>query len=236
MSRDMSGAVSRAIWGIIYDLPAEGREEYLDWFHDVHVGEKLARPGYTWAAHYEVVSPSGEPATSQGTGAAGPGELGYIALFGGTDTGIFFNPSPAQIKPRQTELTRTMMARRIASRSFIAAEEWHVASSSEIGDAAPAIELVCCDVGAANDEDFGAWCVQDHKPHLAERPQFVRVTKLLTATGPAKHVVLSEFADLGATLENRQHDDISEWTSRVVGYLSPMPGSPLTARRIFPII
>ena len=232
----MSGAGSRAIWGIIYDLPVEGRSEYLDWFHDVHVSEKLARPGYTWAAHYEVVSPSGEPATSQGTGAAGPGELGYVALFGGADTGIFLNPSPAQIKPRQTELTRTMMSRRKASRSFIAAEEWHGAASSETGHAAPAIELVGCDAGAANDEDFGGWCVQDLKPRLQQTTGFVRLTKLLTATGPAKHVVLSAFASLDTLLGSRRHDEKSEWTSRVDGYLSHMPGSPLTARRLFPEI
>lgn len=230
----MSGVGSRAIWGIIYDLPVEGRGEYLDWFHDVHVPEKLARLGYTWAAHYEVVSPSGEPATSQGTGAAGPGELGYVALFGGLDTGIFLNPSPAQIKPRQTELTRTMMSRRKASRSFIAAEEWYGAASTENGQGAPAIELICCDVGAPNDEDFGAWCVQDLKPRLQQTTGFVRLTKLLTSTGPAKHVVLSEFADLGAMLTSRQDDGKSEWTSRVDGYLSHMPGSPLTARRLFP--
>ncbi len=229
----MSGAGSQAIWGIIYDLPTEGRDEYLAWFHDVHVGEKLARPGYTWAAHYEVVSPSGEAATSRGTGAGGSGDVGYVALFGGEYTSIFLNPSPAQIKPRQTELTREMMGRRKASRSFIAAEEWHSAASSETGHAAAAIELVCCDV-AANDEDFGAWCVQDLKPRLQPMSEFARLTKLLTATGPAKHIVLSEFASLAALLGSQQGGAKSEWTSRVEGYRSHMPGSPLTARRIHP--
>ena len=49
--------MDRAVWAIIYDLPEEGRDEYMDWYHGVHIPEKLARPGYTWAAHYEVKHP-----------------------------------------------------------------------------------------------------------------------------------------------------------------------------------
>ena len=39
--------MDRAVWAIIYDLPEEGRDEYMEWFHGVHIPEKLARPGYT---------------------------------------------------------------------------------------------------------------------------------------------------------------------------------------------
>ena len=49
--------MDRAVWAIIYDLPEEGRDEYMEWYHEVHIPEKLARPGYTWAAHYEVQHP-----------------------------------------------------------------------------------------------------------------------------------------------------------------------------------
>ena len=58
-----------AIWTILYDLPAETRKDYLAWFHDVHIPEKLARPGYTWAAHYQVVGEGDE--------------MSCIAMFGG---------------------------------------------------------------------------------------------------------------------------------------------------------
>ena len=40
------------LWLIFYDLLPEKEAEYLTWFHDVHIPEKLAREGYTWAAHY----------------------------------------------------------------------------------------------------------------------------------------------------------------------------------------
>ena len=38
--------MDRGIWAIAYGIPAEYRSEYLEWFHGVHIPEKLARPGY----------------------------------------------------------------------------------------------------------------------------------------------------------------------------------------------
>lgn len=114
-----------AIWGIIYDLPHQGRDDYLAWFHDTHMPEKLARPGYEWAAHYEVINSSGNHVSSLGDACDGGTGLGYVALFWGRDTQVFLNPSPAQIKPHQPPLTRQMMGLRIGQRSFIAAQEWY---------------------------------------------------------------------------------------------------------------
>ena len=61
--------MDRGIWAIWYDIAAAQRAAYLEWFHEVHIPEKLARPGYLWAAHYEL--------TREGT------HPGYLALFGG---------------------------------------------------------------------------------------------------------------------------------------------------------
>ena len=36
------------LWLIAYDLIPEKEADYLDWFHGIHIPEKLARPGYTW--------------------------------------------------------------------------------------------------------------------------------------------------------------------------------------------
>ena len=38
--------MSNAIWTLIYDIAEENRDEYLAWFHEVHILEKLARDGY----------------------------------------------------------------------------------------------------------------------------------------------------------------------------------------------
>jgi len=191
------GKRAASIWGIIYDLPDAGRDAYLAWFHDVHMPEKLARPGYLWAAHYEVIDDEGghvssmHGAGSSDVGAGTAKSSGYIALFGGEDTQTFLDPSPAQIKPRQTPLTREMMAKRISQRSFIAAQEWLAPSGHENSmHGASHIALTWCDA-PTQDEAFGAWCVQDLKPVLLAERGVLFLAKLLAATGPAKHVILS---------------------------------------------
>lgn len=219
--------VSHAIWGIIYDLPEQGRDDYLAWFHDVHMGEKLARPGYVWAAHYEVVDAKGNHITSLGTTHEGDRGHGYIALFGGADTQVFLDPSPAQIKPRQTPLTREMMGKRIGQRSFIAAVEWS-AQGDQQGDeneqapAHPVIHLDCCDA-PGGDEALGAWCVQVLKPAIHQQPAFRRISKLLAATGPMKHVILAEFDSVAQTPNASPPVTVTH-----------LSGSPFAARRIAP--
>ena len=46
--------MDQGIWAIWYDIAGEHRNEYIHWFHEVHIPEKLSRPGYLWAAHYEL--------------------------------------------------------------------------------------------------------------------------------------------------------------------------------------
>ena len=213
--------MTRAIWGIIYDLPESGRDEYLAWFHDVHMPEKLARPGYAWAAHYEVVSPQARHITSLAGNHDGKSSHGYIALFGGDDTQVFLNPSPAQIKPNQTPLTREMMGRRIAQRSFIAAVEWCMGGrhSAKLA-ASPVIHLTCCDA-PQRDESFGAWCVQQLAPVLSRDPALSMLGKMLTATGPIKHVILAGFESVPR-----------EQVQQAEAAIAHMEGSPFLARRI----
>ena len=55
--------MSTAVWLLSYGLTAQSRDDYLGWFHDVHVPEKLARPGYTWAAHYQIIGGDVSPVT-----------------------------------------------------------------------------------------------------------------------------------------------------------------------------
>jgi hypothetical protein len=41
--------MDRGISATWYDLEAEGKNEYLQWLHQVHLPAMLARPGYLWA-------------------------------------------------------------------------------------------------------------------------------------------------------------------------------------------
>ena len=77
--------MSQAIWILQYDLKSGSEHEYLNWFHNIHIPEKLARPGYLWAVHYQ-----GQ------IGALNHSEnrRSYLALFGGVSTRTFLDPSP----------------------------------------------------------------------------------------------------------------------------------------------
>src|SRR5256885_1184362 len=101
--------MDRGIWAIWYDVPDEHRAEYLEWFHHIHIPEKLARPGYLWAAHYTL-----------GHDAAGSG---YLALFGGETTHGFLKLSPRQLLPRQSGHTKLFMGMRRQSTACIFSEE-----------------------------------------------------------------------------------------------------------------
>jgi len=215
--------MAAAIWMIIYDLEPTHAERYLQWFASVHIPEKLARPGYTWAAHYQVVS-GGDDRDSQ-----------YIALFGGTDSRVFYHPSPAQIKPTQPPETRTMMGYRSNSRMLILAEEWSVdgVSGSPAGNAqinAERISLALFDA-TENDENLGAWLVQDY---LANSGKTGITRKFLASTGAARHVVVHE---LGVD-ENPRGTIVdasaSAWSEQVSNYVTYPAGGPLIARRVWP--
>ncbi|MBI3918596.1 MAG: hypothetical protein HY322_16510 [Betaproteobacteria bacterium] len=98
--------MDRGIWAIWYEMPEEVRSEYLDWFHRVHIPEKLSRPGYLWAAHYELGHGGARfqkvvnGLAHTGARALGRGS-GYLALFGGLTAHTFFNPSPGQLSARK---------------------------------------------------------------------------------------------------------------------------------------
>lgn len=215
--------MTRAIWCIIYDLPSEGRDDYLAWFHEVHMPEKLARPGYQEATHYEVTDAAGNHISSQGAQQGGELGCGYIAIFSGSGTQVFLNPSPAQIKPHQTPLTREMIAKRIGQRSFIAAEEWRATPGEHVaGNEHAAIALSCCDT-PGGDEAFGAWCIQKLKPATLNGAGVRVLTKFLTTTGLTKHVILVEA------------DCLPVKTNLDAGIpITHMIGAPFYARRIAP--
>ncbi len=237
--------MDRAIWAIFYDLPGEGREEYLEWFHGVHIPQKLARPGYLWAAHYEVVHPgkafekvlgrlaqSDDPALASGAG--------FIALFGAESTRTFYDPSLAQLQQRQSAETRDMVSRRVNPLGLVFCEEWRIegpdAASREGEDIlSPAIQMGRYDA-QGNDDDLQAWYAQERMPGVERTKGCVGARKLLASSGRPKHSVLYEYVSLEAREENYVSLEETEWTHRVHGYLLHPPGSPLVGSRIWPLV
>jgi hypothetical protein len=214
--------MAAAIWMIIYDLDRAHCDQYLQWFNDVHIPEKLARPGYTWAAHYQVTAEE-ESKDSR-----------YVALFGGTDSRVFYDPSPAQIKPNQSPETRTMMSYRANSEMLILTEEWAVGGDSGAESSpdinAPNISLALFNTNE-NDENLGAWLVQDY---LVESLSSGVTRKFLASTGTARHVVVNELGEHENPRNSLLGTSTSDWSAQVSSYLSYPTGAPLVAHRVWP--
>jgi hypothetical protein len=216
----------------MYDLIRDREDEHLEWFHEVHMPEKLARPGYTWASHYQVLCGENETIS-------GDPDRGYIAMFGGEASSVFYNPSPAQLAPTQQKETRDMMGCRSNAQSLILSGEWAADGQGVIGNPTSAIDadmisLALCDV-AGNDMDFGAWLVQDHLRSIAGDSECSSVRKFLASTGNVKHAIFHEHSNPVQTMAFTKANS-SEWSARVDGYVTYPLGAPRTAKRFWPAI
>lgn len=172
--------MSASIWLIAYGLQAKDEARYLTWFHEVHIPEKLARTGYTWASHYRSTAPVQLNDTESG-------HL-FVAFFGGESSSILYNPSPVQLAPRQPAETREMMGCRIASKAFILSTEWTKGVDGLPADDAqpihaPHMALSIADAGS-DDMLYSSWLVQEHCPQC----QGVAIYKLLASSGRPRHV------------------------------------------------
>jgi hypothetical protein len=217
--------MAAAIWMIIYDLDRTHSDRYLQWFDNVHIPEKLARPGYTWAAHYQAITDDDSASPR------------YVALFGGTDSSVFYNPSPAQIKPRQTPETRTMMSYRSNSTMLVLSEEW--AFDGDTGSSVTSPHITAENLSLAlfnandNDENLGAWLVQDY---LANSASSGVTRKFLASTGAVRHLLVQETGSNEIPKKSIANPSSNDWSAQVASYLSYPAGAPLAARRVWPAI
>ena len=200
----------RAIWAILYDLKESSHDDYMRWFHGLHIPEKLARDGYEWAGHYRIekrVARSGAAARERSAGNDGSVLTGkqYIALFGGRSTATFLDPSPKQLKVLQDDETKQMIGCRVTPAGFVFAEEWR-AMGRAAGDAQPprVIELEVFDTGQ-DDEDTGVWCAQKRRAPFVADEGCILMQKLLASSGPAKHAALYGYDSLERAVE---HTDV----------------------------
>ena len=244
----MTEPVDRGIWAIWYDVADNHLDEYLDWFHGVHVPEKLSRPGYLWAAHYELGQGGHGPRDGAGKGGPRNGAgKGYLALFGGLTAYTFFNPSPGQLLLRQGAETKRMMGMRVQPAACILTEETRVdgpAAAQRGPGATPSPVIQMGNYNAASpaiEDDLAAWYAQERLPLLAALPGCIEARKMLASAGAYKHAILHEFVSLElrerhfAPHEAQAHDPAT-WMGRVRPHLAHAPRSPAVGRRIWPIV
>ena len=241
--------MDRGIWICWYNLPEKGRDDYLAWVHGTYIPTLLKRPGFLWAAHYasyDNVAISGEAGrlTNVKSGEVPTGDR-YILMFGAENAHVFANPTPQELHAQFTETDRKMLALRVGERSNIMAEEARVhgpdAKRPEAEMAlSPCVQLGSFNAGKYQEEDeLAAWYAQWRLPCMQKMPGCVRVRKLVSVSGWAKHAILYEFVSARARNEKFvDHESVNPekeaWTDRVVRKLVHAPGSPNLARRIWP--
>jgi hypothetical protein len=245
--------MDRGIWAIWYELPEDrtARSGYMDWFHSAHIPEKLSRPGYLWAAHYELGlgGPRFQKVVDGLVHADAPDlgrGRGFLALFGGLTAHTFLNPSPGQLKERQDALTRRMIGVRQQPYSCIFAEETRV-DGPEIAARGPGItpgpyvQMGNFNVASYKiEDDVGAWYAQHRLPFMASMPGCIGARKLLATAGWGKHSILYEYTSLEAREQHfipheEQAHDAASWTARILPQLVHAPCSPAVGRRIWPM-
>lgn len=224
--------MDRGLWAIWYEIADANRAEYLAWFHGVHIPEKLARPGYAWAAHYALTGGSGR---------------GFLALFAAATTATFLNPSPAQLAQRQSAETRRMIGMRQQAQSCILAEEARVdgpllAQRGPGLTSGAVVQFGCYNTASsAVDDDLGAWYAQERFPLLAKLPGCIGARKLLVSVGAQKHAILHEFVSMAVREQHfAPHEADAHkpdtWMGRVRPQLTHAARSPMVGQRVWPVV
>lgn len=239
--------LDRAYWISWYDIAEEGREDYLPWLHRRYIPAVMERPGVLWAAHYaseENVVPlgGGKGRVSHARPDAVPAGDRFILILGGTEPHVFADPSPRRFHAELREPDRKMLAMRSGERMNVMIEEARVygPESPDRGIApSPCIQLGSFNSGSVEEEDeMLGWYARWRLPSLKTLPGCVRVRKLVSVSGWAKHACFYEFTSLAARSEHfihyeRANPQMEAWSKQVVRNTVHAPGSANVAQRIW---
>lgn len=241
--------MDRAYWISWYDLPDDGCEAYLAWAHGTYIPMVMKRPGLLWAAHYaseDNVIPlgGGNGRVAHVEPDSVPAGDRFILIFGGEQAHAFANPSPNRFHAQLSGEDRKMIEMRIGERMNVMVEEARVqgpeAKWSGDGMApGPCIQLGSFSSGSVEEEDeMLAWYAQWRLPSMETLPGCVRVRKLVSVSGWAKHACFYEFTSLEARNKNfvhyeSSHPEMEAWSKKVVRNTVHAPGSANVARRIW---
>lgn len=241
--------LDRALWISWYDLPEEGRDAYLSWLHNSYLPKVVERPGVLWGAHYAseanvIPLGGGKGRVSHAKPDAIPAGDRFILMFGSADTRAFADPSPRGFQAQLPDADKAKLALRIGERVNVMVEETRVygpEGKRPESDRTPAecIQLGSFNSGSYEDEDeLANWYAQWRLPSLTTLPGVIRVRKLVSVSGWAKHACLYEFTSVEARNEHfihyeTPHPEMEAWSKRAVKNLIHAPGSPNLARRIW---
>ena len=233
----------RGLWATWYDLPIDGRDAYLSWLHGTYLPALLKRPGYLWAAHYASRSEGGGAQIHHTTDPQVGTGYHYILLIGATDADVFGNPTPSAINAALPEAGRKMVAMRVGERVNILTETGRGDGGAFTKYADGMVASPCIQIGSFNcpieyEEEMHAGYVASRMPAHCATASCVRIRKLNSVAGWAKHVILYEYASLDGF--NRDYEAANSKSPlgvgghNVVQYLVHAPSGPNSALRLWP--
>ena len=237
----------RGLWIIWYDLPTEGRDAYFAWLHETYLPALLKRPGYLWAGHYASQDLEGGAENAKRYKHIDDPKVGkgfhYMLLVGATDANVFGDPVPSLLNAALPEKDKKMLAMRMGERMNIFTETGRrdgtahgVYKEGMLGT--PCIQVGSFDCPTEFEEEMHAGYVLERLPKMCATPSCVRVRKLNSVAGWAKHGILYEFA----SKEGFDHDYAPAVAKSplglnghsVVSELVHAPNGPNSALRIWP--
>ena len=244
----------RAYWISWFNLPditEEKRHEFFNWAYESYVPKVLKREGVLWGALYA------SEAKGSFTPLGGGGRIShkknprgvpvgdrYILMFGAADIYALVNPMPDAFHAKLTKTDQKMLALRSHERRNFMLEEGRIegpglARNTPAMAPAPAIQLGSFNAGAwADEEEMAAWYARWRLPSLTKLPGCVRVRKLVSVAGWAKHACFYEFNSLQLREKHFVHYEkpnkkMVQWSTDVVRDTVHAPGSANVASRIF---
>jgi hypothetical protein len=237
--------VDRGLSVAWYDLPENGKKQYLDWLHGTYIPKLLEYPRILWAAHYETDLSITPLPRLRHTKEPIAGGYAYIFMLGAEDAHAFSVLTPYNQKGKVDPADAKMLGMRVGERRNIFTEEGrvdgpHAKEREGPYTPAPCIQLGSFDSGSWEDEDeLLAWYADYRLPMMGEIPSSMGMRKYASVSGWAKHAVLYEFTSLEARAKYfRAHaektKEIAEWTEQVIAKLVHAPGSPNVAQRLYP--
>jgi hypothetical protein len=245
--RGRSAPPDRGLWITWYDLPTEGREEYFSWLHGTYLPDILKRPGYLWAAHYASQDLEGGAENATRYKHVDQPDVGkgyrYMLLIGATDSSVFGDPVPRIINTALPEQGKKMLAMRVGERMNLFTEacrrDGRAHSAYKEGmTGTPCIQVGSFDCELAFEEEMHAGYVLQRLPKMCDKASCVRVRKLNSVAGWAKHGIVYEFAskegfdrDYAPAVAN---SPLGLNGHSVVPNLTHAPNGPNSALRIWP--
>ncbi|MBZ5659497.1 MAG: hypothetical protein LAO08_03750 [Acidobacteriia bacterium] len=237
----------RGLWITWYDLPANGREDYFSWLHATYLPAILKRPGYLWAAHYASMDLEGGAANATRYHHVDDPRVGkgfhYMLLIAATDANVFGDPVPSVLHAALPEQGKKMLAMRMGERVNLFTEtgrrEGQASAAYKEGMlGAPCIQVGSFDCELEFEEEMHAGYVLQRLPKMCATPSCVRVRKLNSVAGWAKHGIVYEFAskegfdrDYAPAVAN---SPLGFGAHSVVPNLIHAPNGPNSALRIWP--